>query len=147
MSIQFTVSLSLVWVMQHVQHHLLIPGLCHILLKQGAIWLQYRISPLIFNFLLVYMTALTLHKLNPMWLTGAQAAILESYTAGVGSGWQGICPAPSPPLPFVHLGCCQYHPEGFGHGWARREAQHAGKGWGGMTLWYEGEYAPLGQIP
>lgn len=82
--------------MQHVQHHLLIPGLSHILVKQGAVWLQYRISPLIFSFLLVYVTDLTLHRCNAMWLPGAQAAILESYS----KGWQrlaGDLPSTFPP--------------------------------------------------
>lgn len=81
MSVQLSVSLRLAWMMQHVQHHLLVPDLCHILVKQGAVWLHYKISPLIFNFLLVYVTALTLPRPAPTWLPGAQAAILESWRA------------------------------------------------------------------
>lgn len=84
----------LAWVMQLVQHHLLIPGLCHILVKQGAVWLQYRISPLIFNFLLVYVTALTLLKPDPMWLPGAQQPSLRAGELH-SRGWQGPCSAPS----------------------------------------------------
>lgn len=96
MSMQLSVSLKLAWVMQLVQHHLLIPGLCHILVKQGAVWLQYRISPLIFNFLLVYVTALTLLKPNPMWLPGAEQPFPRAGELH-SRGWQGPCSAPSLP--------------------------------------------------
>lgn len=94
MSMQLSVSLKLAWVMQLVQHHLLIPGLCHILVKQGSVWLQYRISPLIFNFLLVYATALTLLKPNPMWLPGAEQPFPRAGELH-SRGWQGPCSAPS----------------------------------------------------
>lgn len=104
MSVKLSVSLRLAWVMQYVQHHLLIPDLCHILVKQGAVWLQYRISPLIFNFLLVYVTALTLLRPEPVWLPGAQAAIPESWRATQ----QGLAVAgkgPAQHLPFPSSLC------------------------------------------
>lgn len=109
MSMQLWVSLRLAWVIQHIQCHLLTPGLCHILLKQGAVWLQYRISPFIFNFLLVYVTALTLLKPDPMWLPGAQAAIPGSWRAtqqGLATAGRGPAqhlPSLSGLWPGVHL--------------------------------------------
>lgn len=104
MSLQLSVSLRLAWVMQHVQHHLLIPHPCHILMKQGAVWLQYRISPLIFNFLLVYVRALTLLKPDLMWLPGAQRVIPDSWRAtqrGVAVAGRG----PAQHLPFPSSLC------------------------------------------
>lgn len=97
MSMQLSVSLRLSWMMQHVQHHLLIPGLCHILVKQGAVWLQYRTSPLIFNFLLVYVTVY--HYLNPIPCDSLKLRQPSPRAGELHSrGWQGLCPAHSLPL-------------------------------------------------
>lgn len=57
------------------------------------------------------------------------AAIPESWRA-TQQGLAGALLSTFPLFQFVHSGYFWYHPEGFGHGWARREWQHPRKSWG-----------------
>lgn len=132
-----------------VIQHLLIPRLYHILVKQEAVKLQSRISPLLFNFLLVCVPLL---KLNATPLSSSKQPSSRATQQGLAGTC--CCPFLSPACSFhVSKECWpMLSVNDFGitlrtGGRGRMEGRTTpGESMGGKILWCEGKRVPLAKL-